>query len=519
MGTRLRFWPCAASLVWLCYILFWFSLPLLPFQDLPNHFTRASVIQELLSDPQSELHQAFSFRLEFVPYVLGDLLLVGLLSIFPAAFTGCLWVLLAFATPVLAYWYFQHEVSANLERRVVVKDMFWPMFLSMYLSTSWFFLSGFFSFQFGIALAFLTLGIWSNIYPAEAALPKRQNTLARYALFCLLVILTYLMHLASFLFLAIAVTVSSLVRVVQKRSEMRPFIASSAPFAALFFFHTLDRVGTPSTAHEIIFRSISNKLESIGTMFYRFDANIDALFFFTFIILLGVILWKQRTRIQNDFDFREQVTVFVAFALAFLVLPVAADRVYDVDNRALPFLFIWLLHITQGVSTSKDPPTSTLFQNSLNVASFILVVLNLLYLHHYLSPAEKHMERYLSALEHVPADSVVLPVSTEPDTGRLQPYLHAGAYLVTRRKAITPYLFSGSWDDAMKHFQYRRIVYVPDVFWYIRNRLNVYWDIVRKDYDYLVVTKPFDESRLPRGMLEEQFSNDAATIYKVLKSR
>jgi hypothetical protein len=91
-------------------------------------------------------------------------------------------------------------------------------------------------------------------------------------------------------------------------------------------------------------------------------------------------------------------------------------------------------------------------------------------------------------------------VYTPHRQGGILPFLHSGEFAVIDRASETPYLFSGDHGDAMKYFRYRNRPYAPDDEWYHRSDPDapaVDWNQVASQYQYLVVTKPFDSRRIP----------------------
>jgi hypothetical protein len=137
-----------------------------------------------------------------------------------------------------------------------------------------------------------------------------------------------------------------------------------------------------------------------------------------------------------------------------------------------------------------------------------------------LSRNDSWIQRYRAVTASIPRDSYVLPIIT-PIRLR-QGLMYVDAHIVLDRDAIIPYLFSADDDAPMTYFQYRHLPYAPDDEWY-RWMLKgdemggaVNWNQVSCDYDYLVVTKPFDASliRVPTVTVA---SNEVASLMAVDK--
>ena len=126
------------------------------------------------------------------------------------------------------------------------------------------------------------------------------------------------------------------------------------------------------------------------------------------------------------------------------------------------------------------------------------------------------MSRYRALLTALPQHSRVLPIYTAHKQGGVAPFLHAGAYIVIDRAGFIPYLFSADRGDPMMYFRYLQRPYAPHEEWYRRQDPtftpsdpsgappdqdveSVDWTQVASDYQYLIISKPFDRSRILVG--------------------
>jgi hypothetical protein len=151
----------------------------------------------------------------------------------------------------------------------------------------------------------------------------------------------------------------------------------------------------------------------------------------------------------------------------------------------------------------------------MTLASAVLALLNLYFLTTSLAPKERFLTQYLEALREIPFGQRVLPVATLPDTGRIQIAQHPAETYMTFGAGMAPYVFSENTSgDQFAYFRYLGSPYMPAIHWYQRN-LEIDWQKIANEYNYIIVTRPFDRSRLQLAKLSETFSNEAATIFRI----
>jgi len=77
------------------------------------------------------------------------------------------------------------------------------------------------------------------------------------------------------------------------------------------------------------------------------------------------------------------------------------------------------------------------------------------------------------------------------------PYLHVSGYVSMDRAAVEPYVFAGDNGNPMKYFRYLHRPYDPEETWYGEiPRPPIDWHTVARDYDFVVITKPFNPAVL-----------------------
>jgi hypothetical protein len=85
------------------------------------------------------------------------------------------------------------------------------------------------------------------------------------------------------------------------------------------------------------------------------------------------------------------------------------------------------------------------------------------------------------------------------------------------RAALEPYVFAGDNGNPMKYFRYIHRPYDPTEVWYGDiPRPPIDWNAIARDYDFLVITKPFDPAALavPTRTMTENSSAALLAIEK-----
>ena len=72
------------------------------------------------------------------------------------------------------------------------------------------------------------------------------------------------------------------------------------------------------------------------------------------------------------------------------------------------------------------------------------------------------------------------------------PFLHVDGFVTIDREAVGPYVFAGDNGNPMKYFRYIRRPYDPPLTWYGDvPQGSVDWGAVARDYDFVILTKPY----------------------------
>jgi hypothetical protein len=494
------------ALVVLAYIAVfaWFS-PLL-LQDYPNHLARAVVMADLLFRHGAEFGQSFQFHFLLTPYVSGDLVLAPLVYLTGVKAAAAIWAILTFVSLPAALYAYLRVRRASAEVTLLM------LFISLYLSTDTFFLMGFFEFKLSIALTLVAL--------AMVELLRQQWSGARFGIFAALVVLTYLTHLAAIAFIGAAVGVSAVWRAVLGKSRIDRELFLLTPIIFVLVWHVVAAIGyrQPDDIVEqgTEWSTFASKIARLSWDFVRYGRRPDFVLIATLLAFLmfyaaGRRVWgKEGIAIPQVLEPLGYAVLFVGL---YIVLPFAQTEASYIDVRALAlapfFVVIGLLNL---------PPSTAPSASRLNAPLWLAVAvacINLGYLAFHFQKDRVWVAQYRAIVAGIPAKSTVLPVFTDKRAGNVFKHLHAASFAVIDRDALIPYLFSGNNGNPMKYFRYVHRPYAPNELWYpAHGDHEVDWPQVSRQYQYLLISKPFEASRIPirtRTVAE----NDAAALLAV----
>jgi hypothetical protein len=198
----------------------------------------------------------------------------------------------------------------------------------------------------------------------------------------------------------------------------------------------------------------------------------------------------------------------------YLVLPVGYPEAYYVDIRALPMACLFAVLAVVGASADAAPVAGRRRILALAVAC-LLAIGNLAYLARHFNAHHVWLAQYRTVIGAIPLHARVLPVYTHRGDGSVVPFLHAFSFAVIDRNSIVPYLQTGDTGNPEKYLRYRQRPYRPAQGWYGDiDSPKVDWQAVACDYDYLLVTKPYDMRRL-EAPLTPVLENETAALFSV----
>jgi hypothetical protein len=487
-----------------CVVFVWLSP--LPVQDLPDHLARAMAMGDLLFHGGARFGTIFQFHLLWIPYLLGDLILTASLELFGLTGGAAFWVMLVFLSFPCATIFYLRVRGIEPNGRLLM------LLLSLYLATDWFFLMGFLTFQISVAMLIATLAL--------AELLRQRWSYPLFALYVAAVVLDYLMHLAPVVFLLAALGASVLVRLWQREARPRDEITLLVPVLAVLVWHLAVASGYREPGDRIespyMWGTWAGKFARIGSQFFHFTPRIDVLLVMLFAACLLTWVGIPRLRDPRQPLVLEMLVLSATFVGMFFVLPMGYSDAFYVDTRPLPLASFFLICACLALPR-PTPALRARREPAVLVLAIVLAVVNIAYLTHHFIAERAWVRQYRSVVARVPPHARVLPVYTHGGEGAVVPFLHTSGYLSMDKAAIEPYVFAAENGNPMKYFRYTLHPYDPPEMWYgqiPRPRLD--WQAVARDYDFLLVTKPYDP-----GVLEVPTKpiadNSAATLLAVVK--
>lgn len=423
------------------YALLLWSLSGLPFHDFPNHVARAVVMADLALHGGERFGQVFSFEFMFIPYILGDVMLMYLVEALGADTGARVWLILVVASLPLA-------VGAYLRSTGYSKfSILVGCLLSLYLATDWFFMMGFENFRVAISMVLLGLAAWQTF--------MRTGSAVSYILFLCLFFAGYLMHLSALIFSAVGIGAVSLFALVRKKVSLPRAVAGGVLIAALCGWHFFYSGAGVSTFDGPEHASIVQKIIRMKRPFFYIDRFSASVLLGLFLSCCAVMLTSWRHAWHNE-RFQNAGVLAVAFLLVYAVLPVETSDVFEIDSRALPLVWLFVLFAALASAESVGAEKTAVI-----VASVLVAAANLYLLWAYLEPPNSVIIGYREVAAQVPQGASVLTIATPSPFHYTDPYRHAGAFTTIEAGGVTPYLFSANRGAPMKYFRYRTWPYTP----------------------------------------------------------
>jgi len=477
------------------YTGFFLSLSNVPLLDAPDHLARAVIMKSLWSDPHSPFQGTFSATRFFMPYMLPDLGLILLLRTLGLKLAYPVWSTLTMLALALAIWFYARQLLTTSWAVAAA------VLCSGYLATNYFFILGFFAFQWGLAAAFIALGA------VEAWRRKKGNgwMILIYMVACFV---AYGTHMACFAILAALVGVIGFVRVLRKDQSWVRLGGELFPFAVLIGYHFLMVPTHPEAIRGAMTQStIAHKaLRFFVSMFLRQSYVMDGALI---LLFLGIVAGALRVGVGRRWELGTICGLAVA---GYLVLPIGWGAGYYIDMRFLPFFFIPLLMWALSVFENSEPDERQI--KLLTIACCLLTAGNLVALASFLPGQNREVGQYREALAAIPAGRIVLPIDTRRADGRSRPMLHVASLYDVDRGGYTPYVPSANRGGPAGYFSDLSPIYRPDQNWYVNNVVPD-WGKVIQSYDYVIVTKPWRPERIDLSHLELFYENPVATVFRV----
>ena len=473
-------------------VIVWFSP--LPLQDVPNHLARANVMADLLFQHGVEFGHNYSFHLQFTSYLGGDLPLAALVQLVGVRGGAIIWGVLSFLSFPAAVYLYLRVTQASREVLLLM------LFVSLWLSTDAFFVMGFLEFKLSMALVLVGFAV--------IELLRERWSVTYFALVLVLMVATYLVHLAAVVFIGALSGVSALWRISQGRSRATREAILLVPVVCILLWHLFgaaayrqpDEVLAASTK----WGTLATKLNRLPWDFRRYNRLQDHVMTGAFVVFFAGCLLNRRVASGREWlksRVAEPLSYAILFFALYLALPFAHRDATYVDARALAlapfFLFEGLLSLSSMTEpTGPDSPAPPEFLTVCLAVGLVCVNLALLSLNFWRDAA--WLAKYRATVAQIPMHATVLPIYTDEHAAIPLERLHAASYAVIDRKALIPYLFSGDRGHPMTYFRYLHRPYAPPELWYRDGTdSTVDWEKVREQYSYLLVAKPFTAARIP----------------------
>jgi hypothetical protein len=478
----------------------------IPVQDFPDHLARAVAMSDLIFHGGARFGDIYQFHLLWIPYLLGDLILTGAVEFLGPTGGSALWALLVFLSFPWAAVYYLRVRGFEANDRILM------LLLALYLATDWFFLMGFMTFRVSVAMLIATLGL--------VELLRRKWSYALFALYVVAIILDYLMHLSPIIFLVAALGVTGLLRLWLRTTTLRTEAALFIPVIAALAWqfavaNGYREPGDPLTS-SYFWGTWPSKFERVGSQFFHFAPRTDLLLLATLAAAVlaraGLPRWRDLRRPLV----LEMLALAVTFLAMYFVLPLGYSDAYYVDTRPLPLVSFFF--IAACLALPRQDPKVTPPRERLALALAVaLAIGNLAYLGKHFLADRAWIAEYRSIAAAVPIHGRVLTVYTHGGVGSFFPYLHTSGFVAMDRVGIEPYVFAGDNGNPMKYFRYTHLPYDPPEDWYGEiPRPALDWRRVADDYDFLLVTKPYDPGVL--GVATRPLTeNSTATLLEIQK--
>jgi hypothetical protein len=244
-----------------------------------------------------------------------------------------------------------------------------------------------------------------------------------------------------------------------------------------------------------IWGTLYGKFLRLNWNFLRFGRYWDELMPLVLVLCLLLQFGRIHLRELVKPEVLEMLVLGATFLAMYVALPMGYSEAWFVDVRPLPLATLFLVMACLHVPSESQPVRSTGMTAALTLA-VLLTVGNLAYLTIHLTKDDAWLAQYRAVIAAIPRGARVLSVYTRAPEGRIVPFLHVDAFAVIDREVVIPYLFCGNTGSPMKYFRYVHRPYAPVQPWYVGRLRNVDWHAIAGDYDFLLVTKPFDPTRL-----------------------
>jgi hypothetical protein len=423
----------------------------IPLVDYPSHLARCYII--------THYHQSAFFQQHYrlawgpIPNLAMDLIIPWLIPL-----AGAIWAGKLFLLGLLLLYSFSCYFLAREVYGYYTKAAFIPLFF-FYNST---FLMGFINYVAGVSLFVLTLAVWLRW--------RRNWSIAKWLVFCILVGACYLAHLSSVAILVLCI-MTLLIREIwlSQANRIQPMVLTTAlagPWLAYrFFMHTGGSVGS------IIWNSPKGKLIALLDIVRGYSIAVDSLLI---LILLACIAYAVVIRTKLTIY---PVVLIPALALlvAFVLCPLILYTSSGADAR-----FIWPACILLSLSFQFELP-----QHKSRILLNCIVLAFLLHLGTIWSDwyrADREAQSVVQTFKALPRNATLYPafynLGSVDMVKQHHGLEHLACYAVMTRDAFVPTVFAQQGQQPL--------VMQPKYSYHV-------WDeqgYATREYDYLWAYQP-----------------------------
>ena len=460
--------------------------------DFPNHLARATVMADLMFHHGSHFGADFQYQFMFVPYVLADLALTGLVGLLGPVDAASVWECVTFLSYPLALLFF-----LRVNRTPATGQIIGVLFATV-LSPDWFFFGGALAFRLGLALTLMAVGL--------AIMLRRRRSVALACLYAVVVVSAYLTHVSALLFTVVAIGITGLLRLWYRETNLRTEALLWVPILALvawkFGIVNEGRLTQNTLQGNGLFEwewgTLREKLSLASSDFHRFGLPVETVLNAGFLVCLGlagILAVRRRGSIRGwllDPAVRDCLALSMTFLAMYFILPRVFPDAAFVDIRATVPAVTFLVAATLCGSATGDLNHRHLTVGAM-LATTVLSIATLAVLREHLDSQDPWISNYRRIVAAVPAGSRVWDVSPQ-----LGPFAMPSSSILIDRNALIPSLYSGDNGNPMLYFRYLHRPYVPQKrWWQFRGEANqpsplVDWKRVGCDYDFILAEQPWN---------------------------
>jgi hypothetical protein len=412
----------------------------LPLADLPEHILAANILTDY-DNPETAYSNFYTKRFPWNPYssfFLFVLAVEPMIGVVPAT---RLYICLTLILTIVSFWWWLRVVAPSKQAQAIPASL---------LLFGMFFYMGLLPFLFSAPFLFFSLGLTWRLLETESVRAKCTIFLSA------TILLTYLSHIVTFLFLVLLITAQAVLffRIRRIVRIVPPLVPSLVMLAAFITFDLQEQSGPMTLSYEPLAARAENLLLPFGVYRDHLDRHwyYDGPGLVLLVLALSLILAAAVYRRNSTKGF-ERVSacmcgLFVAQALC---LPSGVAGL-GFGLRAAYFAGF-------GLVAALPAKWSEHRVSSLGMAA--ICIASPFYMASRLEAFQVENRDLQRAIGSIPLKQVVQPIITEPHSKafRTYPFQHAVAWYNAARGGVSPYLMA-AWAG---HFPTRtRRTFIPN---------------------------------------------------------